>query len=116
MRILLISANKEAINMPTLPVGLGCVAAATQRAGHAVALVDLMTSGDPDIAIKSAVEEMRPEVIGISVRNIDDQNMASPKFLLDQAKTAVSICRSVTDIPIVLGGAGYSMFPESALS
>ena len=34
MRVLLISANREDINMPTLPMGLGCVAAAAQRAGH----------------------------------------------------------------------------------
>lgn len=30
MRVLLISANTETFNMPTLPMGLGCVAAALQ--------------------------------------------------------------------------------------
>ena len=43
MRALLISANTEKINMPTLPLGLACVAAATQKAGHEVAIVDSMT-------------------------------------------------------------------------
>jgi len=42
MRVLLISANTEKINMPTLPLGLACVAAAAQKAGHDVAMVDLM--------------------------------------------------------------------------
>ena len=32
MRVLLISANTEMINMPVLPLGLGCIARATQEA------------------------------------------------------------------------------------
>ena len=36
MSVLLISANREDINMPTLPLGLACVAAAVEQAGHAV--------------------------------------------------------------------------------
>jgi hypothetical protein len=39
MRVLFISANREDINMPTLPMGLGCVAAATQKANHDVLFV-----------------------------------------------------------------------------
>ena len=39
MRILLISANTERLNMPTLPRGLACVAAAVRRAGHEVRIV-----------------------------------------------------------------------------
>ena len=42
MKVLLISANTEQINMPTLPLGLACVAAATRKAGHDVAYLDLM--------------------------------------------------------------------------
>jgi len=41
--------------------------------------------------------------------------MDNPKFLLDQAKEAASLCRKVSEIPIVLGGAGYNIFPENAL-
>ena len=42
MRVLLVSANTETINMPVLPVGLAAVAAAVESAGHAVRLVNLM--------------------------------------------------------------------------
>jgi len=116
MRVLLISANTETLNMPTLPMGLGCVAAAAQRTGHQVTLLDLMAAADPDAAAKGAAEAARPDVIGISIRNIDDQNMARPKFLLDRAKATVAACRKASAAPIVLGGAGYSIYPESALA
>ena len=116
MKVLLISANTEPINMPIIPVGLGAVATATAEAGHEVELMDLMNVVDTGSLIKEAIERVRPGVIGVSVRNIDDQNMAQPRFLLDQVKAVISDCRSLTDVPIVLGGAGYSVFPESSLA
>jgi radical SAM superfamily enzyme YgiQ (UPF0313 family) len=116
MRVLLVSANTEKINMPTLPLGLACVAAATQKAGHDVVMVDLMTEQDVRSLLKGAIEGFRPDLIGLSVRNIDDQNMEKPRFLLDPVKEIVAGCRSLSDAAIVLGGAGYSIFPEEALS
>jgi len=116
MRVLLISANTEKINMPTLPLGLASVATTTRKAGHDVAMADLMVEKDMRSVLKGAIEGFRPEIIGISVRNIDDQNMENPRFLLDPVKEIVSGCQSLSEATIVLGGAGYSIFPESALS
>jgi radical SAM superfamily enzyme YgiQ (UPF0313 family) len=115
MKVLLISANTEKTGILPLPLGLACVAAACRKAGHEVLLVNLMFEGDAPSAIRNAVAEFRPGVIGISVRNIDDQNMACPRFLLPPVRDVVDACRAVCDAPIVLGGAGYSIFPESAL-
>ena len=102
--------------MPVLPLGLACVADATRSAGHDVKLVDLMDQQDTRIVLKDAVDGFQPEIIGISVRNIDDQCMENQGFLLDSAKDFVNDCRSLSDAPIILGGAGYSIFPESALA
>ena len=115
MRVLLISANTETMNMPTLPLGLACVAAATRNAGNEVALLNLMFEGDPMLGLRNFIEDFRPNVIGISVRNIDDQNMPHPQFLVAPVKEIIASCRSLSDAPIILGGAGYSIFPESAL-
>ena len=116
MRVLLISANTETINMPVLPLGLACVDEAARSAGHDVKLVDLMDQQDTRLVLQDAVDGFQPEVIGISVRNIDDQCMENPGFLLDSVKDFVNDCRSLSDAPVVLGGAGYSIFPESALA
>jgi radical SAM superfamily enzyme YgiQ (UPF0313 family) len=115
VRVLLISANTETVTMPTLPLGLACVAAATRNAGNEVALLNLMFEGDPKLGIGASIEDFRPHVIGISVRNIDDQKMLQPQFMLARVRDVIATCRSLSDAPIVLGGAGYSIFPESAL-
>ncbi|PKN26222.1 MAG: B12-binding domain-containing radical SAM protein [Deltaproteobacteria bacterium HGW-Deltaproteobacteria-21] len=116
MRVLLISANTETIGMPVLPIGLGAVAAATEKAGHDVRTLDLLGVDDPELSIRKTVEEFDPEVTGISVRNIDDQSRANPRFLLSNVKEVVSWCRNLSPAPVVVGGSGYSIFPESALA
>jgi radical SAM superfamily enzyme YgiQ (UPF0313 family) len=116
MNVLLISANTEQFNMPAMPLGLACVVEAARNAGHDVTMLDLMFQMDVHATLKTVISEVRPECIGISVRNIDDQNIGTRNFLLDKVKEVVAICRDLTDAPIVLGGAGYSMYPESALA
>jgi len=116
LKTLLISANTEQSNMPAMPLGLACVAEATREAGHEVLMIDLMFEMDAKSVLAQAITESQPDCIGISVRNIDDQNIESPNFLLNKVKAVVTACREISGAPIVLGGAGYSMFPESALA
>jgi radical SAM superfamily enzyme YgiQ (UPF0313 family) len=115
MRVLLVSANREEINMRTWPLGLACVAAAAEQAGHRVKLLDLFSETEPRSALEQCIRQFQPQVIGISVRNIDDQSMKDTVFLLEEVKEVVSDSKAFSDAPIVLGGSGYSMFPESCL-
>ena len=116
MRILLISAANDAGSIVPLPLGLACVAAATERAGHCVRLLDSGSRPDCEKEVRQAIGQFAPDVIGVSVRNIDDQNMQSPRFLLASLKQVVAVCRAASSARIVLGGAGYSIFPESVLA
>ena len=116
MKVLFISANKETVNIIPLPLGLHYVAAATRHAGHEVRLLDLMMEADPQAAITEAITSFHPDVIGISVRNIDSQNMENPRFVLDEVGGIITLCRHHSGAPVVLGGAGYSIFPEPALA
>jgi radical SAM superfamily enzyme YgiQ (UPF0313 family) len=116
MKVLLVSANTEQLIMQAMPLGLACVAEAVTNAGHDVSILDLMFDTSAYTTLKKAIAEFRPECMGISVRNIDDQNMQAPEFLLDKVKEVVTVCRDLSTAPIVLGGPGYSMFPESALA
>ena len=92
------------------------MAAATQKAGHDVQLLALPSKTEGEGRIRETIQQLCPDVIGISVRNIDDQNMNSPQFLLANIKNIVAVCRDASPASIVLGGAGYSIFPESVLA
>ncbi|HEY3447732.1 MAG TPA: radical SAM protein [Myxococcales bacterium] len=116
MRVLLVSANTERINMVTVPLGLGLVAAATRSAGHEVQFLDLLGKTDPPAAVQQAVLAFRPDVVGISVRNIDDQCAQAPRFLLEPARAVVQACKAASQAPVVVGGAGFSLFPREALA
>ena len=116
MRILLISPNTERITMPTLPLGLALVGAASRAAGHDVSFLNLMFVDAAPGAVERAAPAARPDVIGISVRNIDDQVMEGTRFLLEPTREVVAACRRSADAPVVVGGAGYSIFPQAALA
>ena len=116
MRALLVSVETERLNMTVLPLGLGMVAAAARRAGHDVELLNVRAGDIPAESVAEAVTRFRPDVVGFSVRNVDDQNMQSPRFLLPLVAEAIAACRVHTDAPVVVGGAGYSIFPRQILA
>jgi radical SAM superfamily enzyme YgiQ (UPF0313 family) len=116
MRVLFISANTERVNMVTLPLGLGMVCAATRSAGHEVSFLDLLSEVDPRAAVRRAIAGFHPDAVGISVRNIDDQCRENPRFLLDPVRDVVDECRACSTAPIIVGGAGYSIFPSEVLA
>lgn len=116
LRVLLVSPNTERMNSPAPPLGLAFVAAATRRAGHEVRFLDLFGKDDPGAALAAAIDDFGPEAIGLSARNVDDQSMEAPVFLLDAVREAVALCRARSRAPIVVGGAGFSIFPRAALA
>ena len=115
MKVLLISANTETISMPVLPLGMAFVARAAEDAGHEVTQINLMAESESLKTLTERIHSSQPDVIGISVRNIDDQVSLKPRFLLDPVKAIISTCRQNSRARIVLGGAGYSIFPRRAL-
>ena len=63
MKVLMLSANTEKINMPVLPLGLACVAESARNAGHDVALIDLMGRQDTWTVLKEAIYGFQPEIL-----------------------------------------------------
>ena len=79
MKVLLISANREEINMRAWPLGLACVAESIEKAGHVVHLLDLIVERNYAAVLTDTVEDLNPDIIGISFRNIDYQHMIDTK-------------------------------------
>jgi radical SAM superfamily enzyme YgiQ (UPF0313 family) len=115
MRVLIIAANTERGDMVTMPLGAGLIAGAARRAGHEVRFLDLLNCTDPSGSVAQAIGAFNPAAVGISVRNIDDQNRQQPRFLLAQVKPVVDVCQATSAAPIILGGPGFSIFPDETL-
>ena len=115
MKVLLISANTEMLNMPVLPLGLAFVNAALMARGFETEMINLMDAEDSEKLLKESLRDFSPDAIGISVRNIDTQDIKNPEFMLDPVKSIISLCRKFSQAPVIIGGAGYSIYPEAAL-
>lgn len=122
MRTLLIYSNQSREMEPAAPVGLSYVASATQAAGHTVKLLDLAFSPDLNGELAAAIIAFKPDVVGLSIRNID--NVVSQRFVspLDALREQVAVIRQHarkadgTPVPLVLGGPAISILAERALS
>jgi radical SAM superfamily enzyme YgiQ (UPF0313 family) len=101
--------------MPVMPLGACLVAEACERAGHRVRVLDLMFEKDPFEAIAAAVARHLPDAVGISVRNIDNNDMADPVFYLDDLPLIVNAVRRLTGAPVILGGAALGVMPEEIM-
>ncbi|MCO6414447.1 MAG: cobalamin-dependent protein [Thiogranum sp.] len=113
MRVLLVSANRERIPDPIFPLGLAYVGAAARQAGHEVRVADLCFGRAPLQALTGQVRRFQPDVVGLSLRNVD--NAAYPRTVdyLDQHRAVVDVLRGLTTAPVVLGGSGFSIIPQA---
>src|SRR6185369_6195888 len=102
LKILLVSTNRSALPVPVMPVGACSVAHAAQAAGHTVHFLDLMFVRDATSAIASVLAGFKPDVVGLSVRNIDNVDMLSPVFFLEDLQSVAAAIRAGTDAPIIL--------------
>lgn len=122
MRILLLYSNQSRELVPAPPIGLSYVASAAQAAGHQVHLLDLAFAADLLGEMARAIAAFAPEVIGLSIRNIDNviqQRFDSPlAALLDQVALIRAQARLADGrpVPLVLGGPAISILAEKALA
>jgi radical SAM superfamily enzyme YgiQ (UPF0313 family) len=115
MRVLLISENRVRENLVPYPLGTSYIAAAARDTGHEVAGLDLMFSPDPLLEVSESIRRFRPDCIGLSIRNIDNQDVYNVEFFLPAVRDIVEGIKSVTGAPVILGGAGFTIFPLECL-
>ncbi|MFZ5481605.1 MAG: B12-binding domain-containing radical SAM protein [Myxococcota bacterium] len=117
MRVMMVAANQEHRPDPVVPLGAIYVAGAARAAGHDVALADLCFEGEgfaPGLAAKIAAH--RPDVVGISLRNVDD--VAWPRarsYLAHYRRVVATVREAAPRAKVVLGGPAFTLFPEPYL-
>ncbi len=109
MRVLLVSVNRFTEPYAVYPLGLDHVAGAL-RDRHQLKLLDL--AGDEDnTPLTRAIDEFGPDVIGFSLRNIDNTDSSDSMEFISDLKQVVADAKACSNAKIVLGGAGFTLFP-----
>src|SRR3954465_5706737 len=85
-RVLLVSTNRERQPYPVVPNGLACVASALDAAGHQVHFLDLCFAAAPTAAARQAALAFKPDIIGVSVRNIDNSDAIALRHYTPEAR------------------------------
>jgi anaerobic magnesium-protoporphyrin IX monomethyl ester cyclase len=105
-KVLLINSNRFKHPWPVIPFGLCYIATSLELNGnHQVSFLDLCFSKDCEHDIRKSVQDFAPDVIGVSIRNIDDTGGFNVHFLLEDVKNdVIDFCKKEFHGPIVIGG------------
>jgi radical SAM superfamily enzyme YgiQ (UPF0313 family) len=110
--ILLISGNQLKVPYPVYPIGLSYIATYLRKQApeYKVLIFDFNLQSFADLEI--ILKEETPSVVGISLRNIDNVNVYDTQNFIQYYQSIIQHIRKSSSAKIVMGGAGYSIFPE----
>ena len=104
-KVLLINSNRFKQPWPVIPFGLCYIASCVEEAGYTVEVLDLTFTKNCPKDIAQAVDRFKPDVVGISIRNIDNATGYNTQFLLDPVnEEVIKPCKKVFTGPIIIGG------------
>jgi radical SAM superfamily enzyme YgiQ (UPF0313 family) len=113
-KVLLINSNTETAPYPVPPVGL-CLVASSLRPHFDVRLYD--GTFDSGKGLAQVIADMAPDYIGLGIRNIDDVVMENNVSYIETIKREfVDVIHRSSRAPLILGGAGYSLFSRPLLA
>ena len=113
-RVLLVSTNRERSPQPVVPNGVACVASALDAAGHDVRVLDLCFVSNPARALHQAVAATNPDVVGVSVRNLDNSDALALRHYTPEAAGLLRTLRKLApQATVIAGGAAFGVAPQS---
>ena len=121
-KILLVNSNTENTPYPVSPLGLCMVATTAEESGfdikHFDGLWDRKFAEDQNNpnSLLNVLLDYQPDIIGVSIRNIDDMVMEKPTYYVDEIERLfIDPIKKYNKGVTILGGAGYSLFPNELL-
>ncbi|MGA2092836.1 MAG: radical SAM protein [Sedimentisphaerales bacterium] len=104
--------NTNTMQPAIAPIGLDYIAGAAKQAGIETELVDLCLAQNPDTALQNYFAKSKPELIGLSFRNVDDCFWPSCQWFVPKLAELIKKLKTLTEAPIVVGGVGFSIFAK----
>lgn len=115
MRLLLVSANRERSPYPVFPLGLAFLAGPLKNAGHELSALDLCFEADPCQALAERLGTQQPDLVIISLRNLDNVTWPDARSYLEGLRELVRVCKAA-GVRVIVGGSGFSLMPLEILA
>ncbi len=113
MRVLLVQT--QSVEGPSservYPLGIVLLAGQARGAGFETAVLDMNIESDPYGALKEKILDFKPEVVGLSLRNIDPLGNRLTSLVIPFVATARMATTLAPEATIISGGTGFSLFP-----
>jgi len=113
MRVLMVQALSMEESSPerVYPIGIVTLAGHLQAAGHEVSILDMNIEKEPFTKLKERLLSFEPEVVGLSLRNIDPLANKTSSLIPPFVVTVRLVAALLPDSRIIVGGTGFSLFP-----
>jgi radical SAM superfamily enzyme YgiQ (UPF0313 family) len=115
-RVLVIASNVEKEPYPVYPLGASLIASRLEAIEAEVHGLDLAFADRPAEEAARAATDFKPNLIAVSVRAVDNTTFLDPRNYLPGCAEVVRAVKGACPAPVVLGGSGYSLFPEKILT
>jgi len=114
MKILLIQSYLGRKETPILPVGLAYLA--NRLHGHEVSILDPNVEDDPYGSIRKRMADFKPDIVGLSLRNIDTTTYRDIYYHYKTVGPTVDLIKEISpDVRFVIGGAAFSLYAEDVM-
>jgi radical SAM superfamily enzyme YgiQ (UPF0313 family) len=111
-KVLLISVNRCSSPYPVFPLGLACLEGALRPAGYETCWLDRQADTR---SVQDVAASFQPDFVGISLRNVDDVMIQRRETFFDALTALTQEVRRACAAPVILGGSGFSIFPQALL-
>ena len=127
--VLLLYTDPQFLVKPVYPFGLDLIADRLRRCGCAVSIATpFLPDPDPEANLGAILSDIRPDLIGLGIRNIDTAMACEPHgnlrgdfyraryFLPDIRKVVTALRRLAPAVPMIAGGSGFTVSPRAMLA
>jgi len=117
LKVLLVQAYLGRLEPPIFPAGLNALGrylALTTK--HSISVLDMNVEEDPYRALDQALLEQGPDVVGLSLRNVDTTQYRDRFYYFAEVpKTVKAIKHKRPSLPLVMGGPGFSIYAREIM-
>jgi len=117
-RILLIQAynGREEPKGAIFPLGLCYIATVLVNKNYNVCIIDPNICENPYAEIKEKIREFTPDIIGLSIRNIDTLDRKDIFYYFKTIEPTVKLIKDTApEAKIMVGGSGFSIYAEKIM-